>query len=157
MPRVVTSAPQDGRPPLRVTQARVLAVLYPEYPEDSVSEWPVFTRAQLCKCVGFKPTSGSLTRVMNGIRVTNMTSGPPHPGLVELGMVEILEIDIDGVTEINYRITHAGVVEFQRYVEIHGELPPLKDAALCINDRYKEDSPLADPPVQFIDSVGQQP
>ena len=60
---------------LRLQQARVLAVLVPTNPTDPPFEWPLLTRANLCLRAGFKLTSGSITRVLNGIRPGNRTSG----------------------------------------------------------------------------------
>jgi hypothetical protein len=122
---------------LRLQQARVLRVLMPTNPTDPPFEWPIFTRANLCLRAGFKLTSGSITRVLNGIRPGNRTSGAPHPGLVERGLVETITLDIEGVAETNYQITAAGIRAYQAYVAmLCGKLPEVKDAATCTNARY---------------------
>jgi hypothetical protein len=111
------------------------ADLYMPYPD----EWPLVTHKQLAVRAGYTGTSGSITRALNGIRKGNKTSGIPHPGLLELGLVEIEILDIEGVKERNYRITAAGIAAYRAYVAIHGEeLPPVKDAALSVNNRYRE-------------------
>jgi hypothetical protein len=99
--------------------------------------WPVLTRAKLCRQAGFKSTSGSITRVLNGIRPGNRTSGAPHPGLVERGLVEVVVLDIEGVREVNYRITLAGIRAYEAYLVRGGRLPEVKDAATCTNCRYQ--------------------
>jgi hypothetical protein len=130
--------PANGDPDiLRLQQARVLRVLMPDDPASYWTEWPVFTRAWLCRRAGFKITSGSITRVLNGIRPGNRTSGAPHPGLVERGLVEVVPLDIDGLVEVNYRITAAGIRAYQAYLAAGGTLPAVKDAALCTNGRYQ--------------------
>jgi hypothetical protein len=121
---------------LRVPQARVLRVLMPADPSDHWIEWPVLTRAQLAVRAGYTGTSGSITRVLNGIHECNRTSGDPHPGLLARGLIEEEPLDICGLIEMNYRITPAGIREYQAWVAAGGRLPAVKDAALCVNDRY---------------------
>lgn len=119
---------------LRVTQVRVLGALMPADVTDHPVDWPLFSRASLCKAAGISVVSGSLTRIMNGIRAGNQTSGAPHPGLVDRGMIccESLEV-ADGVTETNYRITALGIRAYQAHIAAHGELPPLRDKATATN------------------------
>lgn len=141
MPVSVKIDPFSKRPirkeqPLRTPQARVLAVLQPVYPDDQVSEWPLVTRAQLGVRAGYTAISGSVTRALNGIR-EGSSSGDPHPGLLALGYVEEIELDVCGTVETNYRATTAGVIAYKEYLGSDGSLPPLKDAATCINDRYR--------------------
>lgn len=126
---------EDSKP-LRIPQARVLNALMPTYPEYPPSEWPLITRAQLAVRAGYTAISGSVTRALNGIRITNTTSGDPHPGLLDKGMVEQIVVDVEGVTEVNYRITREGIAAFQRFIASGRKIPPVRDAALCINDRY---------------------
>lgn len=122
---------------LRVPQARVLKALVPEYSDDPPSEWPLLSRAALGVRAGYTAISGTITRALNGIR-EGSSSGDPHPGLVARGLVEVLTVDVDGVREDNYRATKAGVSEYAAYVAANGDnLPPLKDAGSCVNDRYK--------------------
>jgi hypothetical protein len=108
----------------------------PADPSDHWIEWPVVNRAQLAICVGYTGTSGSITRVMNGIR-EGSSSGSAHPGLLGLGLVVEDILDIDGLLEVNYRATPEGVRAYQAYLSANGdELPEVKDAATCTNDRY---------------------
>lgn len=125
---------------LRVPQARVLQALMPDHPEDPPSEWPLLTRAMLGVRAGYTPISGSITRALNGVRAGS-SSGPPQTGLIGLVMVEVITLSIDGVSEDNYRITALGKTVFQRYVAENGNnLPPVKDAVTCTNDRYNNKS-----------------
>lgn len=129
--------PKDRREKLKLPQARVLKALMPRRPDQHPSEWPLLTRSQLCVRAGYSEISGSITRALNGIRPGNKTSGEPHPGVIERGLVETTELDIDGVMEVNYRITPLGVSVFQAYLSEYGDdLPPLREAALCTNQRY---------------------
>lgn len=144
MPVPVYRAPFDRVPPkepspieLRTPQARILAVLVPEYPEDPVSEWPVISRPQLGLRAGFTVLSGSTTRALNGIR-EGSSSGTAHPGLLAMGLVEEIVLDVEGVKEVSYRITHQGLRAYAVYVAVHGPLPPPKDAAVATNDRYRK-------------------
>lgn len=123
---------------LRIPHARLLRALLPESPQDSSSEWPVITRATLAVRAGYTPISGSVTRALNGIRLGS-SSGEPQTGLIALGFVEVIEIDIDGVSETNYRITTAGIQAIQQYLVKINTLPPVRDASLCTNDRYTQD------------------
>ena len=148
-------------------QARVLAALMPKPefldPDDSFY-WPAINRFELCLRAGFrmeldKPTSGSITRTMNGINLRQIiggkprsgnwtevspgvwegsSSGKPHPGLLERGLVESMVFDIEGVKELDYQITEAGIRAYQAYVAKHGPLPEVKDAATSTNRRYRE-------------------
>ena len=121
---------------LRVPQARVLQALVPQYPEDPPSEWPLMGRAYLGVRAGYTAVSGTITRALNGIR-EGSSSGDPHPGLLARGLVEEVPVDVDGVVEVTYRATAAGIAAFQAYLASGGTCPPVKDAAGCTNDRYK--------------------
>lgn len=124
---------------LRVPQARVLKALYPKYLDDPPHEWPLVTRAVLGIRAGYTAISGTITRALNGIR-PGSSSGDPYLGLIALKYVEIEQLDIEGVIEDNYRITHAGIKAFEQYISVNGDkLPPVKEASLCINDRYKKE------------------
>lgn len=124
---------------LRTPQARVLAALMPNDTTEPVSEWPLITRAQLGINAGYTALSGTITRVLNGVR-EGSSSGDPHPGLLARGMIEEVVLDIDGVKEVNYRTTAAGIRAYQAHVAIHGkQLPNVRDKKACVNDRYKKD------------------
>ena len=100
---------QPVRPdlPLRTPQARVLAALAPADPSDPVSEWPLVTRAQLRCKMGFSPTH-TMNRLLNG---QNDRPGSKHtnPGLIPLGLIEVVVLNIEGVDEVNLRITKKGI------------------------------------------------
>jgi hypothetical protein len=123
---------------LRTPQARVLAALMPVDPSDPQSEWPLLTRARLAVRAGYTAISGTVTRALNGIH-EGSSSGDAHPGLLRRGLVVEEQVDVDGISEINYRATVAGVREYLAHIEAHGgKLPVVKDASTCTNDRYKE-------------------
>ena len=125
---------------LRTPQARVLAALIPAYTEDPVSEWPLVTRAQLGVRAGYTAISGTVTRALNGIRAGS-SSGDPHPGLLALGFVEEVPVNLDGLTETNYRTTHDGIKAYENHLGHSKKLPAVRPVELCINNRYrKEDS-----------------
>lgn len=121
--------------PLRTPQARVLKALVPDDSSWPVSEWPLVNRAQLGVRAGYTPISGTVTRALNGIRAGS-SSGDPHPGLLERGLVEEVPLVIEGVSEVNYRATAAGVRAYQAYMRAHGTLPEQRDKKSCINNRY---------------------
>lgn len=124
---------------LRIPQARLLQVLMPAYPEDPPCEWPLVTRTMLGMRAGYTAISGTVTRALNGIRATNRTSGDPHPGIIERGFIEVVTVNVEGVNEVNYRITKEGIQVFQEFLSHGGSIPPVKDAQLCVNDRYLTD------------------
>ncbi len=127
--------------PLKVPQARVLAALMPENIELPVSEWPLLTRANLGVNAGYTAISGTITRALSGIKETNKSSGEPHLGLIGLGYVEELVMDVEGVKEINYRATTTGAMAYLEWsIMKGGKIPQLKDKKLCTNDRYKKDT-----------------
>lgn len=123
--------------PLRTPQARILAALMPEYLGDPVSEWPLLTRPNLGVRAGYTAISGTVTRALNGIRAGS-SSGDPHPGLLALGLVEEVIVDVDGRSEVNYRATTKGVGAYSAYIaKLNGALPEVRDKEVCTNDRYK--------------------
>jgi hypothetical protein len=128
------SPPAD---PVTTLQARVLAVLMPDDLSDPTL-WPLVTRKYLDMRAGFTGKSGSTTRALNGIRPGNTTSGNPHPGLIERGLVEKVVLDIEGVDETNYRATAAGIAAYQAHIaKTGGKLPKVKDAIKNTNRRYR--------------------
>ena len=133
---------RDPLPPrpdisLHVPQARVLAALMPANPTDPPFDWPTLSRTVLAARIGVSTRSDYITRSMNGIRPSNRTTGTPHLGLIALGCVEEEVFDIDGVKEVNYRITATGIHAYERFVAEGGILPPVRDGKSCVNDRYK--------------------
>jgi len=134
MPKLPTAT--TDKPTLRVPQARVLKVLMPSDTADHWVEWPTLTRHALAVKAGFNPISGTLNRVLNGIR-EGSSSGDAHPGIVERGLVKVVPMEVnEGVWENSYRITAAGIRELQRYLAQH-KIPKRKDKASCVNDRYQ--------------------
>lgn len=121
---------------LRVPQARVLAALMPEYPDDPPTEWPLLTRAMLGVNAGYTAISGTVTRALNGVR-DGVTSATPHPGLIARRMVEEVVLDIMGVAETNYRITTLGVKAYQAHVASGAAMPKVDDNRVFTNNRYK--------------------
>ena len=145
MPVSVKRSPFDEPAPaatssaiiLRTPQARVLAVLMPTNPTAHPINWPCITRAQLGARAGYTATSGTVTRALNGVR-EGSSSCEPHKGLLSLGLIEEIILDIDGVSETNYQITSAGIEAYLAYTAAHKTLPALRDASICTNDRYKK-------------------
>ena len=141
MPVLVHRDPfgSDGarRPALKTPQARVLAVLMPDDPTtDPLTEWPLATRAVLALRAGFTAMSGTITRVMNGVR-EGSSSGDAHPGMLALGYVKEVILDIEGVKEVNYQLTSLGFHVYQSYLAQVGRLPAVRDAAASTNKRYQ--------------------
>lgn len=125
---------------LKVPQARCLKALMPkpEARDAHFTEWPSLCRTDLASKAGFNPTTGTINRVLHGIP-QGSSSGEPHPGLLERGLMKATDLDIDGVAETQYRITAAGIRAYERHVAEHGDrLPKRRDKALCVNDRYQE-------------------
>lgn len=128
----------------RLPQVRVLLALLPRNPEYPVSEWPILTHAALNRRCGYSPISTGVTRPMRGIRVGSSSlgkNGTAYPGLIELGYVEVVKLNIDGVVEDNYRITREGIAALGRYVMTGGKMPQdigELDSSVHINKRYKK-------------------
>ena len=100
---------------------------------------PMLSRPRLAEAVGVSEISGTVTRILNGIR-DGSSSGPAHPGLLALGFAESVDIDVDGLTETCYRATAAGREAYAEYVAQCGEPDaPIRDAASSTNQRYKID------------------
>ncbi len=133
MPTTVT----QPIPNIRVPQARVLNALLPNNPSLPISEWPILTRKLLNVAVGYSPISTGVTRPLYGIP-ENSTSGHPHPGLLALGLVEVVKVNIQGVIEDNYRITKLGIQALAKFFVEGGKLPTKKDRATNTNKRYME-------------------
>ena len=122
---------------LLTPQIRVLHAFCPRDRDDHCTDWPTYNRAALNERVGYTEFSGTLCRALNGGH--NSTGGERVPGLIDLGMVEEITVDVVGRLEVNYRITSAGICALvENLAERGGSLPPVKDAAKCVNDRYKK-------------------
>ncbi len=122
-------------PILRVPQARILRALMPDDPSGPRSNWPTLTRPVLAQLAGYTPISGSVTRALVGIR-EGSSSGDPHLGVVQLELVRVMELNMDGVTEINYRITPLGIAALHQFLASGGKLPPVRDPSVHTNNRY---------------------
>lgn len=132
--------PASPKKKLLTPQARVLAALVPDDPSDPVVDWPLWTRVMLGIRAGYTAVSGTVTRALNGIR-PGSNSGNPHLGLIGLGYVEEVVLDIEGKKETNYRATAAGVLAYQDHLDVvGGELPPPKDPSTSTNTKrgYKK-------------------
>lgn len=137
MPQLVkTTTKRRNHLSLRIPQARVLRVLMPDNKSDHYTEWPSYNRVTLASKAGFNPTTGTINRVLNGVP-KGSSSGASHPGLIERGMIKVEVFDIDGISETNYRITAAGIKEYERYMATVKRLPARRAKELCVNDRYQ--------------------
>jgi hypothetical protein len=88
------------------------------------------SRNDLAKHIGYSPISGTLTRALNGVR-QGSSSGPAHPGLLSLRMVEKLR-QHGWARGVVYFITERG----RRAMKGVGPLPSLRDQEACKNWRY---------------------
>lgn len=122
---------------LLLAQVRLLRALLPDDPNDPPTEWPLLTRACLNQRAGFTEKSGSITKAINGGK-GGSKSNTLWPGLLELGLVSRVMVDIDGVMEDNYQITPNGIIAHNAWAEEHGELRAKRIAASCVNKRYKK-------------------
>lgn len=141
MPKPVNHSMPDGpaepsKHRLRVPQARILMALMPDKPDGSPIDWPVLSRALLGVRAGYTSTSGTVTRALKGID-PGSSSGPPYLGLLALGFLLEEELDVDGLTEVNYQITEAGVRACTEFIEQNGALPAPRDVSSCTNKRYR--------------------
>lgn len=123
MPRVGETS--GGGVPLKIPQVRVMRAL---------AGGAVLTRAKLQERAGYTAASGTVTRVLNGLR-EGSSSGAAHPGLLALGLVERVDLDVDGVTECGYALTAAGEA---RLAALNGTpLPKHRDRWKSTNYRYQ--------------------
>lgn len=142
-PPTPSSPPPEPVPPpqvkLRKPQARVLALLMPADPTSYWTEWPTVNRAELASRAGYTPLSGTLTRVLNGIKAGSSSNGHKgaEPGLLELKYIEEERLDLCGVIEVNYRATAAGVQAYQEYIRERGEPVTSRSKAGSTNKRYQ--------------------
>lgn len=137
------SAPSEPKPKieLRVPQARLLAALIPADPTSYWTEWPFLNRAALAVQAGYTAISGSVTRALNGVR-EGSSSGPPQLGLLALELVEEVELDLDGVKELNYRATPLGIRVYKEYITKRGgQLPKHRDKAVSVNTTRGYENP----------------
>ncbi len=131
--------PTPVQPPLRVPEARVLAALVPPDPAHPRFLWPLLTRAVLVQYAGFTPRSGVINQVLHGVGRVTRDRPRTYPGLLARGLLEIVEVDVDGLREANYRVTLAGVSAYQQYVTAHGVPGQKRDIRTCTNKRYMKE------------------
>lgn len=122
---------------LKIPQVRVLRCF--------TSGRPLLNRAKIAERAGFSELSGTVTRVLNGLR-EGSSSGAAHPGLLTLGYIERIDLEVEeGVTETCYRITDAGVRALAAWEkENRDEQINVRDKASSINHRYKRGSDAED-------------
>jgi hypothetical protein len=127
---------KKGKSKLRTPQARVLQALMPEDLTAPLFDWPLRMPKGIAKMIGVSQQSDCIRRALRGLPKRS-SSGKAHDGLLALGYVEPLELDIDGVKEIHYRITAEGIKVIQDYLSNY-KLPKIKSTDLCVNKRYKK-------------------
>ena len=142
MPKVDSADSADGQPEPTTPQLRVLQALRPA-PEDVDGDYPIMTRDVLTRACGFRPGSGTINRALNGapdgssttrgMEVAGMLCQCKKGGIPMLGWVEIVEYDLDGIREINYRLTELGVAVLRRYDRT---LAPVRDWRRYVNTSY---------------------
>lgn len=115
---------------LKIPQVRVLQCF--------TSGRPLLNRAKIAERAGFSELSGTVTRVLNGLR-EGSSSGAAHPGLLTLGYIERIDLEVEeGVTETCYRITDAGARALAAWdAERGGKSVTMRDKTSSINHRYK--------------------
>lgn len=115
---------------LRIPQVRTLAVLAGE-------EGVLLSREKLAERAGFSVISGTITRVLNGIR-RGSSSGEAHAGLLELGLVERIDLEVEeGLIETSYRITGKGERAYREWIARNGQPGEGRDKKASINKRYQ--------------------
>lgn len=121
---------------LRVVQARVLSALLPDDLDADPTDYPTVPMKLVASRIGVSSISDAVRRAMRGLP-EGSSSGGAHKGLVALGFAEEVTLNIDGLREICFRITVNGVATITEYLA-KNTLPPLRNRASCINDRYKK-------------------
>lgn len=120
---------------LLVSHARVLKALAPEAEGDLEINWPIHTAHRLALAVGTSPRSDYVRRALRGLPAGS-SSGVEHDGLLALGYVRAIELDIEGHKEVNYKITPAGINALRAHLAQY-PLPPMRPRGLCVNNRYR--------------------
>jgi hypothetical protein len=110
---------------LRLPQLKVLAAL------GSSS----LRREDLAAKAKFRPKTGTINAALHGVKEGSST-GSPRPGLLEMGMVDRIELDIDGLVELRYVATDKGKAALARWLDEHGPLPVGRDKDASVNRRY---------------------
>ena len=117
---------------LNVPQVRVLVALLPEDDEPPLGTMP---RAVLAAAAGFVPTSGTMSKVLNGIQNPNSSTGKQHDGLMQFKYIEKVMVDLDGIAVDSYRITRSGIEAVHSWLK-ENTLPEKRDEVLSTNKRY---------------------
>ena len=114
---------------LKIPQIRVLRLL---------ADGGGCSRARLSELAGYTAISGTVTRVIHGLR-EGSTSGPAYPGLLDAGLVEENALNMDGIKEVCYTITEAGLSALAALNGEASNLPPLRNRKVCTNKRYQKE------------------
>jgi hypothetical protein len=120
---------RNGSQALRLPQIRVLRVL-------AESPGALLTVAKIAESAGYSEISATVGQALRGVRPGSKYV-KPRPGLVDMGLVERVVFDIDGLEEIDYRITPAGLAAMAEIERSGRPIPPLRDKSLCTNERYR--------------------
>lgn len=112
---------------LSVPQARLLAALA-SAPAGGLP------REACCLRAGLSPTSGTFPSAVTGVR-EGSTHGPPSPGLLRMGLVRAVRVDVDGLQEVAYAVTQAGRDALAAWLS-RNRLPAVKERAAATNKRY---------------------
>ena len=118
-------------PTIRLPQYRCLKAL-------CAAGRPTFTRTELAAKAGFRPGSGTINRALRGIG-KGSSSGDPYKGLVQLGYVEVVPVELDGgMTETRYRATKEGAKAVRAFAKDNGtRLGKVRSAEVSTNARYQ--------------------
>lgn len=112
---------------LRLPQIRALKAL---------KEYGTLSRNGLSEKCGLSTLSGTITRVLHGLR-EGSSSGPAHPGLLTLGLIRENVVELDNeITELWYDITPKGLAALAEA----GDVPEPRSRESSTNKRYKESS-----------------
>ncbi len=119
---------------LKVPQARVLTVLLPPPKTDPV-DYPLIHTRVIAGRLGVSAVSETIRRAFRGLK-EGSASGTPHKGLLALGYAEEVVLDVDGLSELAYKITDEGIAAITEYLK-HHTLHPVRSRESSINNRYK--------------------
>ena len=115
---------------LKIPQIRILRLL---------ADGSGYSRARLSELAGYTAISGTVTRAIHGLR-EGSTSGPAYPGLLNAGLVEETELNMDGVKELVYTITETGLSALASLNGEASDLPSVQDRAnRSTNKRYQKE------------------
>lgn len=116
---------------LKTPQVRVLQALV-----DALLEGrDALGRAELNAACGWTKESGTLTRALHGLR-EGSSSGAAHAGLLTLGWVEAVELDVDGRAEVMWRVTDVGR---EGLAQVEDVRVTSRSKAASINHRYRKE------------------